>query len=139
MSFTETVKEELCAFTYETRCCKRAHLAGLVGFSGTVQTEQGEWVLKLRTENAAIAGRAVALLEDLFGISALIVAVGKICNITVSENTELVLKQLGYISGGMIKFSVDPFVVHDECCKTAFLAGAFLGGGYVKTDRKSVV
>ena len=133
MSFTETVKQELCALFYETRCCKRAHLAGLSGFGGAVQMENGAPIFKIRTESAVIASRVVALLEDLFGISATIVVAGKICNITVSDNAETVLTELGYMKSGVVKFSIDPFVVHDDCCKTAFLAGAFLGGGYVKT------
>lgn len=132
MSFTETVKQELCMLSYETRCCKRAHLAGIAGFCGTATTEQGKHVLKMRTESPAIASRVVGLLSDLFGITATVSAMGKICNITISKNADLVLSELGFLRGGLVKFVADPFVVHEPCCKTAFLAGAFLGGGYVK-------
>lgn len=132
MSFTVDVKNELCILDYETRSEMRAHLAGMAGFCGSVVLEHGKTALKMRTESAAIASRAVGLLEDLFGISATVVSAGKICNIVVDKGVETVLKELGFQQGNVIKFSIDPFVVHDDSCKSAFLSGAFLGGGYVK-------
>ncbi|MBQ4087808.1 MAG: DNA-binding protein WhiA [Clostridia bacterium] len=132
MSFTETIKQELCALSYETRSLRRAHLAGLAGFGGSVQTDGDSYALKIRTESPAIASRVVALISDLFGMTATIVAMGKICNITITDGAEQVLTELGYLKDGFVRFTVDPFVVHDEECKTAFMAGAFLGGGYVK-------
>ena len=53
----------------------------------------------------------------------------------MARGAQTVLAELGFASGGIVKFTADPFVVHDDCCKTAFLAGAFLGGGYVKTPK----
>ena len=133
MSFTINVKNELMGVFYDTKCCNRAHLAGLACFCGSVTVEDGRECMKMRTESAAIASRIVSLLSDLFGISATVVATGKICNITVSREVDVVLQELGLKRNGTVKFTIDPFVIHDDCCKTAYLAGAFLGGGYVKT------
>ncbi len=135
MSFTIDVKNELCLVKYENKCCKRAHLAGIVGFGGTVSQENGATIIKIRTESSAIARRAYSLVKELFGIKATLATVGKICAITICHGAETVLKELGFLTNGMVRFTINPFLCHDDCCKTAFLAGAFLGGGYVKTPK----
>lgn len=135
MSFTTDVKNELCTIRYDKRCCMRAHLAGIAGFCGAAVRENGEERFKMRTENIAIARRTYTLLKSLFGIKAALSSAGKICAITVADGAQTVLAELGFAPGGVIKFTADPFVVHDDCCKTAFLAGAFLGGGYVKNPK----
>lgn len=135
MSFTTDVKNELCQIEYETKCCMRAHLAGIAGFCGAVVHENGEELFRMRTENVAIARRAYTLIKKIFGTKAVLSTTGKICVITVEQNAKMFLAELGYCRQGIVKFSLDPFVVHDECCRQAFLAGAFLGGGYVKTPK----
>lgn len=134
MSFTTDVKNELCRIEYENKCCMRAHLAGIIGFCGAVVHDDGKEILKIRTESTIITRRVYSLMKKLFGIKACITTTGKICVITVEDSVK-VLAQLGFMRDGIIKFTADPFIVHDDCCKTAFLAGAFLGGGYVKTPK----
>lgn len=135
MSFTTDVKNELCRIKYGKRCCMRAHLAGIAGFSGAVVRDNGTDSFKMRTESTAIARRVYTLMKELFGFKAVLAAAGKICSITVEQGFQTVLTELGFMHGGIVRFTADPFVVHDDCCKTAFLAGAFLGGGYVKTPK----
>ncbi len=135
MSFTMDVKNELCLIKYESKCCKRAHLAGIVGFCGTTAWENGMKIVKIRTESTAIARRAYALIKEVIGAKATLTATGKICAISVTQGAENLLKELGFWENGVEKFTINPFVCHDDCCKTAFLAGAFLGGGYVKTPK----
>ena len=134
MSFTVDVKNELCNIKYEKRCCQRAHLAGIAGFCGSICFEDGKQIFKMRTESTAIARRAYSLVKDLYGIKAEIKTAKKIHSIVV-ENCESMLTEMGYMINGVVKFYADPFVMHDECCKNAFLTGAFLGGGYVKTPK----
>ncbi|MBR4874472.1 MAG: DNA-binding protein WhiA [Clostridia bacterium] len=135
MSFTVDVKNELCQIKYDRQCCMRAHLCGLAGFCGAVVIENGEEVFKMRTENKAIAQRARELIELIFAITPEVSQSGKICSVVIRKNVKTVLKQLGFVRGEVVKFTADPFVLHDECCKTAFLAGAFLGGGYVRDPK----
>ncbi len=135
MSFTIDVKKELCTIKYDKRCCIRAHLAGLASFCGAYILEDGKNIFKMRTESQAIARRAYSLIKELSGIRAELTTAGKICQITVSNGAKTLLTELGFIKDGIVKFSVDPFIIHDECCKIAFLSGAFLGGGYVKTPK----
>ena len=135
MSFTIDVKKELCTIKYDKRCCIRAHLAGLASFCGAYTLEDGKNIFKMRTESQAIARRAYSLIKELSGIRAELTTAGKICQITVLDGAKTLLTELGFLKDGIVKFSVDPFIIHDECCKIAFLSGAFLGGGYVKTPK----
>ncbi len=135
MSFTMDVKNELCNEFPSSRCCIRAHLAGIAGFCGAYITEGKKEILRLRTESENIANRIVALSGELFDIDPEIVKTGKIYSIDITENLIRVLTELGFMQNGVVKFLADPFVVHDDCCKASFVSGAFLGGGYVKTPK----
>ncbi len=135
MSFTVDVKNELCNIKYDKRCCMRAHLAGIAGFCGSVSFEDGKQIFKMRTQNSAIARRAFSLMKEPYGVTAEIKTAKRIHSIIVENGYESMLSELGYMTNGVVKFFADPFVMHDDCCKTAFLAGAFLGGGYVKTPK----
>ncbi len=135
MSFTVQTKNELCNEFPSSRCCMRAHLAGIAGFSGAVSFEKGKRVFRMRTESEQIAERVVALCCELFDMEPEIIKSGKIYAVEIRENTERVLTELGFMQNGVARYLADPFVVHDECCKASFVSGAFLGGGYVKTPK----
>lgn len=135
MSFTIDVKNELCNEFPSSRCCIRAHLAGIAGFCGSVSFEKGKRVFRMRTESEQIAERVVALCCELLDYEPEIVKNGKIYAVEIRENTERFLTELGFMQNGVTRYLVDPFVVHDECCKASFVSGAFLGGGYVKTPK----
>ncbi len=135
MSFTMDVKNELCNEFPSSRCCIRAHLAGIAGFCGAYITENKREILRMRTESEIIAERIVSLAAELFDIEPEIVKTGKIYSVDITENLTRVLTELGFMQNGVVKFLADPFVVHDECCKASFVSGAFLGGGYVKTPK----
>lgn len=135
MSFTMDVKNELCNEFPSSRCCVRAHLAGIAGFCGAYINERGKKILRMRTESEIIAQRIVALAAELFDIEPDIEKTGKIYSVDIAENLSRVLTELGFMQNGVVKFLADPFVVHDDCCKASFVSGAFLGGGYVKTPK----
>lgn len=135
MSFTMDVKNELCNEFPSSRCCVRAHLAGIAGFCGAYITENKREILRMRTESKTIAERIVSLTAELFDIEPEIVKTGKIYSVDITENLTRVLTELGFMQNGVVKFLADPFVIHDECCKASFVSGAFLGGGYVKTPK----
>ncbi len=135
MSFTIDVKNELCNEFPTSRCCVRAHLAGIAGFCGASVFENGKNIFRMRTESKVVAERVVALCCELFDTEPEIFKTGKIYYIDISENLERFLAELGFLKDGITRFLADPFVVHDDCCKASFVSGAFLGAGYVKTPK----
>ncbi len=135
LSFTIDVKNELCNEFPSSRCCVRAHLAGIAGFCGASVFEGGKNLFRMRTESKNIAERIVSLCAELFDMEPEIVRIGKIYTIDIYENLDKFLKELGFLQDGITRFRANPFVVHDDCCKASFVSGAFLGGGYVKTPK----
>ena len=129
MSFTIDVKSELCNEFPTSRCCVRAHLSGIAGFCGASIFERSKRIFRMRTESENVAERIVSLCAELFDIEPEIVKTGKIYSIDIKDNLDRFLTELGFMQNGVVRFLIDPFIVHDECCKASFVSGAFLGGG----------
>lgn len=139
MSFSGEVKQELCRIRSK-KCCKKAELAGIMAFCGIVSG--ADFVLK--TENELVAQRIQELFGTLFAAALPVQKTkrgtkGEIYTIrlTQQENQRMVLTQLGLYRNGMVKFSIDPFLIQDDCCARAYLRGAFLGGGSVNSPQRS--
>lgn len=135
MSFTIDVKNELCNEFPTSRCCIRAHLAGIALFCGAAVYEGGENIFRMRTESEIVAQRIVDLCIELLDLEPEVTKTGKIYAIDIKENLERFLSELGLLQNGVVRFLINPFIVHDDCCKASFVSGAFLGGGYVKTPK----
>ena len=135
MSFTIDVKNELCNEFPASRCCIRAHLLGIALFCGAAVYEKKNTVFRMRTESQLVAQRIVDLCIELLDIEPQITKTGKIYAIDVSDNVDKFLSELGLLQNGVVRFLINPFIVHDDCCKASFVSGAFLGGGYVKTPK----
>ncbi len=143
MSFSSDVKNELCRVETEKKCCARAELAGIISFCGTYLLNRLGASLTVKTENAAVARRVFVLIKKLFGE-----------NITINQNKRKtrgsvytieingsllnkLLSDIGLIQNGIVKFTINPFLVQDECCLRSYIRGAFLGGGSVNSPEKS--
>ena len=144
MSFSSDVKEELCKVPFESSCCNKAELCAIISFCGTVVTRKEGSALRIRTENFDVAKRVQKLFSLVFGYDIDITERagrgGKSSfAIYIYEPSMLssVANRLGLLINKMIKFNINPFLVQDECCKRAYLRGAFLGGGCVTSPEKS--
>ncbi len=144
MSFSSDVKQELCMFISESPCCEKAELAGLLALSGTLISESDGGGLRFRTENEDVMLRTRKLLASLFSITpphsvASKKGAGNIYALRILKhhNFDHIMKTLGFWRDGRVKFSVDPFVTAESCCRRAFLRGAFLSSGSVNAPKKS--
>ena len=71
MSFSGNVKEELAGQISNARHCQIAECAAILYFSaGAAMEEEEHPVLKLSTENIAVARKYFTLLEKAFNIKA---------------------------------------------------------------------
>lgn len=144
MSFSTDVKEELCKCDMGSSCCNRAELSAIISFCGSVVTRTEGSALRIRTENFHVAKRTQELFKSVFGYDIDITErakkrFGSTYTIYIYEAAQLssVANKLGLVINKMIKFNINPFVVQEECCKRAYLRGAFLGGGSVTSPEKS--
>ena len=141
MSFSGNVKEELAGQISNARHCQIAECAAILYFSaGAAMEEEEHPVLKLSTENIAVARKYFTLLEKAFNIKAeisirrnqdkksilyLIAVGGRKQTERILQAAKLVLDEPKH--GGFL--GVSSLVYQNGCCKRAFFRGAFLTAG----------
>lgn len=140
MSFTATIKSELCRLDISKSCCRRGELAALIVTNGNIQLAGRQRInLNIVTEHAYIARRLYKLLKREFDVTPVILARKKVrlrknisylVQISDPELAETVVRQLGIIDGNKRLDSTANFVIH-KCCRRAYLRGCFLAGGSV--------
>lgn len=129
MSFTNEIKNRISENRGECDYCAAARLAGLVRFAGNVNAGR----VTVTTENKNVADCASALFHECLGIDAPAVYSdhSKLYKIELEGNSAEIAAEelcLGSNAEPMMAFS---------CCRRAFLAGAFLGGGSMNDPKKS--
>lgn len=153
MSFSSTVKNELCRIENIQKCCLIAELAGALRISGTFEfSDDGDANIKIVTENAAFARRIFSLLKSVYGILAEITAkkskklkehVSYVLNIGPALGSKKIIEDIGIIyekKKGNANINYSPGtkkIFKGNCCKRAYLRGAFLAGGSVSDPEKT--
>lgn len=147
MSFSSKTKNELTRMNGEDKCCQMAELSAFIKVSGTISLSGFKRVdLTIVTENPAIARRVFSLLKKVFSINSEIhVKQNKNLKKTntylmqIPDASEL-LDRLGILdeSEGFMRIreGASPKMVQKECCKRAYIRGAFLGGGSLSDPEK---
>lgn len=124
MSFSFNVKEELAKHTNIARHCQVAELSAILHFCGQYgKDKDGAFLVGFQTENESTVTKAFTLLEKAFNIEADCAA--------EEEALELLFETMGDLSG-----PVDEALLRNNCCKRAFLRGAFLGVGSMSDPEK---
>ena len=117
MSFSSQIKEILCKTQYECPACRLAELAGFFACAG--KNNCGE--VRFSLTNKAMTGRVLSSLESELGIKPLYDR----RRVVIGGNDYK--KLYDEISGDVVIY---------ECCKIAYIRGAFLGGGSVNAPAK---
>lgn len=149
MSFSGMVKEELSKHISPARHCQVAELAALLGACAKVeQTADGAEKLWIQTENEAVARKCFTLLKKTFNIETSIsiressyLKRGTIYSVEVSdaEKVKSVLQGTKLIgdrkTGGVLNLN-NSLITQRNCCKRAFIRGAFLSSGSISDPEK---
>ncbi|MHB1126892.1 MAG: DNA-binding protein WhiA [Bacillota bacterium] len=142
MSFSQTAKNDLARLLPERRCCQLAELNALIRMDGTISIGiEDEVSVAVTSENAAVSRKIFKLFKILFGLHP---------EITIQRKTRLrknnmytvwippreavseALLELGLAVEQIKEGRVSIFrQVQRQCCRRAYLRGAFLGGGSV--------
>ena len=135
-SFAGKVKNELCRVPVQRLCCARAEAYGVLLYGNTFSPTE----VRLITESADFAARLPRLLQRAFGLKFDRLPEeerGKlIFGITDRSKLDRIINQLGYDPRQNLVLHVNFGLLEDECCRTAFLRGAFLAGGSVTDPEK---
>lgn len=135
-SFAGKVKNELCRVPVQRLCCTRAEAYGVLLYGNTFSPTE----VRLITESADFAARLPRLFQRAFGLKFDRLPEeerGKlIFGITDRSKLDRIINQLGYDPRQNLVLHVNFGLLEDECCRTAFLRGAFLAGGSVTDPEK---
>lgn len=137
LSFSAGAKAEVCRCVPQKRCCALAQCFGILLFCNSFSKDG----IRIITESQEFAGLLPKLFKKAFGIVFDILpdedAVGKLVfQITSPEKICVVMEAYGFDPREMLSLHINLPVVEEECCKTAFLRGAFLAGGSVTDPEK---
>lgn len=148
MSFSGMVKEELSRQIGLARHCKMAELAAILCSCGKMECFSGDSKLKIQTENEAVARMCFTLLQKTFNIETKIfvrenshlkrVKVYTI-EITDPEEIQVIFQALRLVTNSIDQGTLvlsDMLVVQQNCCKRAFIRGAFLASGSISDPEK---
>lgn len=143
-SFASQVKNELVHVLGSQVCCKTAELAALLRMGATISfNSKHDFGINFVTENAAVARKILSLLKESVpqGIHTEVTVrrsrrLRKHNNYSVraipSPEASSILKRLGFLTAkNILDAGTDRNILQNDCCKIAYLRGAFLGGGSV--------
>lgn len=148
MSFSLDVKEELGKKEDTARHCKIAEFAAITGFLGKLISGNDEEIqLELMTENEVVLQKFTELAKSIFEMKTqdfVIEYEGKknnIIHIYIKEPVYVakILMTLKWCDEQFTKIEpvfVHPLLVQKECCKKAFIRGAFLAAGSLSDPNK---
>lgn len=151
MSFSSDVKEELLRQVSTARHCQIAEIAAIISLCGKIiSSEDEKYSIKASTDNVAVARKYFTLVKKTFKINTEVsirqntnLKKRRTYTLTVSnhEDSLRILQATKLIDLEMkIKKDlslVDHLIIQQNCCKRAFIRGAFLAAGSISAPEKS--
>ena len=151
MSFSSKVKEELSKDCNNPRHCCIAETAAIISMCGKVIFDEKDRVrIEIHTENVTVARKYFTLLKKTYNIntdisirhsSSLNKSRSYILSVNDDETARKILMTCRLMKPfGVIEedFSIsDSLIIQRECCKRAFIRGAFLASGSVSDPVKT--
>ena len=136
MSFSAEAKAELCTAKLDRKCCALAECYGALLYCNTFSARE----IRIITASDAFAARLPKLFRRAFSLSFDVLpanSAGKrTLAITEREKLALIFDAVGSEIDGTLSHHVNFGVLEDDCCKAAFIRGAFLAGGSVTDPEK---
>ena len=137
MSFSYDTKNELCRLQVHRQCCARAEAYGILLYCNTFSAKE----VRIITENPQFAARLPKLFHKAFGLrfdrQPEPGQPGKlIFQITEQAKLEHIINLLGYDPRQNAVLHINFGLLEEECCRAAFLRGAFFAGGSITDPLK---
>lgn len=128
MSFSSEIKQELSHQLSAARHCRLAEISAILNFCSRVEEgENGSQILKMHTENLAVSRKYFTLLRKTFNIE---------LSVSVRQNR----KPCGIRSFEITSYAeltaVRHVLIQNQCCRRAYIRGAFLASGSVSDPEK---
>ncbi|GEK60123.1 DNA-binding protein WhiA [Marinococcus halophilus] len=144
-SFAAITKKELTQIEVDDTSAK-AELAALIRMNGSISFGNGQLILDVSTENAAIARRIYSLIKRIYKDMVIELLVRKkmrlkknnVYVVRMAEETKEMLTDLAIMENGyQFNRSISNDVIPNTDSRRAYLRGAFLAGGSVNHPETS--
>lgn len=137
VSFSASAKAEICRVLPQKHCCALAQCFGILLFCNSFGVDG----IRIITESRDFAYVLPKLFKRAFDLSfdsyPSLEAPGKlIFQIWDPEKIDVIMDCFGFNSQDTLSLHVNFPVIEEDCCKAAFLRGAFLAGGSVTDPGK---
>ncbi|MBR4864311.1 MAG: DNA-binding protein WhiA [Oscillospiraceae bacterium] len=137
MTFSGNAKAELCRSLPQNHCCALAECFGILLFCNSFSSE----AVKITTESRDLAQLLPKLFKRAFGIQfdafPSMEGKGKLTfQILDPDKIAEIMGAFGFDPEDTVSLHINLAAVEDDCCKNAFLRGAFLAGGSVTDPTK---
>ena len=137
LSFSANAKAELCRDVPSRHCCAVAQAFGILLYCNTFSADS----VRIVTESREFAWHLPRLFRKAFSMEfdefPSLAAPGKLVfQITDPDKIHYLMETYGFDPGKTLALHVNLSVLEEECCRTAFLRGAFLAGGSVTDPGK---
>ena len=136
MSFSSDAKAELCQAKTDRKCCAVAECYGVLLYCNTFSARE----IRIITASGGFAARLPKLLRRGFGLrfdSLPDAGTGK-KTLIINDRDKLarIFSAFGSEPEGRLSHHINFGVIEEDCCRTAFVRGAFLAGGSVTDPEK---
>ena len=137
ISFSGAAKAEICRVFPQRACCALAESFGILLYCNSFTADS----VKIITESREFAQFLPRLFKKAFDVDfdlfPSLEAPGKLVfQITDREKIAQIMESCGFSPADTLALHVNLPLVEDDCCKAAFLRGAFLAGGSVTDPEK---
>lgn len=137
LSFSASAKAEICRIMPAKHCCALAECFGILLFCNSFSGEN----IRIITESREFAHLLPKLFQKAFSMEFDIRpetdVAGKLnFQITDPDKISDIMEWYGFTPQDTLAMHINLAVVEEECCKAAFLRGAFLAGGSVTDPGK---
>lgn len=141
MSFASDTKSELLTIKAD-KCCKLAELSALLRLHGEINISSTGLRIEFRTTNMQIARRVIKNVKDSYHIEVEVISKKQmklkkndIYIIVIRDKANEIINELGLMNH-IETLQDEPLIVKD-CCKRAYLRGAFLATGSINSPTSS--
>ena len=137
ISFSGSAKAEICRSLPQKHCCALAQCFGILLFCNSFTHDN----IRIITESKEFAQMLPQLFKKAFGLTFDVCPdnenAGKlIFQMVKTDKIATIMHSYGFDPLDTITMHINLPVVEEECCKVAFLKGAFLAGGSVTDPEK---
>ena len=135
MSFSSKVKTELCRENpVQKKCCARAECYGVLLYCNTFSHRE----IRIITGSDSFAQRLPRLFKKAFGCSIEEQGEGSKHSFVMTDRAVIrqIFESYGYTPDSALQHHINLAVLEDDCCRAAFVRGAFLAGGSIMDPAK---